>query len=49
MRRYTILLLVIAMLMPLCADAQRRKSRKAVKKPVVEDPRIQQMLMFLIY
>ena len=46
MRRYTILLLVIAMLMPLCADAQRRKSRKAVKKPVVvEDPRIQQMLV----
>jgi len=34
------------MLMPLCADAQRKKSRKTVKKPVVvEDPRIQQMLV----
>ena len=46
MRRYTLILLALALLMPVCADAQRRKSKKTVKKPVVvEDPRIQQMLV----
>ena len=46
MRRYTLILLALALLMPVGADAQRRKSKKTVKKPVVvEDPRIQQMLV----
>ena len=47
MRRYTLILLALALLMPVGADAQRRKGKKTtVKKPVVvEDPRIQQMLV----
>ena len=43
MKRPFLILLLLALLMPFCADAQRR--RKVVKDPEpTEDPRIQQML-----
>ena len=46
MKRYTIVLLALCLLYPLSADAQRRKKVKKPATPVVvEDPRIQQMLV----
>ena len=46
MKRYAVILLALCLLCPLGADAQRKKKvKKAAKTAVVEDPRIQQMLV----
>ena len=45
MKRYAIILLALCLLCPLGADAQRKKAKKNATPAVVEDPRIQQMLV----
>ena len=47
MKRYAIILIALCLLWPAGADAQRRKrnAKKPAKPVVVEDPRIQQMLV----